>query len=413
MASFLDELEEEHLKDGLFTELDTGVSYPMGFPILDQELGFKQIITLPNGEEITQYRLGVGGGTINMFLGPSSSGKTAAAIQAAYNIIEPFGDDTGCLHFDAENSTEPQRVLDLTGMTVEEYNTKWRLLKEPDTMTFQKILDRVVEVCNKKENDKERYMYTSHFYNINGERITYYKPTVIILDSILRIVTDSDEIEEIQGLTSGGRDAIFRGKFLKNLLGYCHKYNLIVFMINHLGNEISLQPGKGGAKQLPFIPTGKNVPGGEKVVYYSSAIIVWQPINSKETIKTEDVNGYNGLPVKALVSKSRSGPGGHVAILEFVQESGFDIDLTLMSLAKEKNLIGGRNPGSYFIEFPDIKFDTRIFVKELQERPELVETMYRACRTSLMDLVRTSVSAKSEKMEAKRNSRRLMSEIFN
>ena len=42
MASLLNTLEAEHEKDGLFTEIDTGVSYPMGFPILDQQLGFNQ-----------------------------------------------------------------------------------------------------------------------------------------------------------------------------------------------------------------------------------------------------------------------------------------------------------------------------------------------------------------------------------
>lgn len=412
-SSFLNELEEENAKSGIFTENDTGVSYPMGMPILDQQLGFIQEIPMKDGTSHIQYRLGLGGGTINMFVGPSSSGKTAAAIQAANNIAEPFGDDAGCILLDAEKSTGAQRVLDLTGITEEEYSNRWRIIDDPLKMTFKDTLELIKGICAKKEADKARYTYKTGFLDINGNEITYYKPTVMIIDSLMKIVPNDEDFEEIQGLTSGGRDAIFRGKWLRNMLAYTGKYNIIVIIINHLGNAIELTPGKGGAKQLTFIPTGKNVPGGDKVIYYSSSIIVWQPINSKDQIKTEEVNGYNGVSVKASICKSRSGPGGITATLEFIQESGFDIDLTLMNLAKEKNLIGGRNPGSYFINNPDVKFDTRIFVKELRERPELVLSMYETCRPELLGMIRKSASTNKTAMEAKRNSREFMRNLFN
>lgn len=413
MASFLEELEQEHQKDGMFTEYDTGVSYPMGFPILDQQLGFIQEIEMKDGTVKEQYRLGVPGGTINMFVGPSSSGKTAAAIQAANNIIEPFGDDSAVLLIDAENSSEPQRVLDLTGMTPEEYSKRWRKIDDPTKMTFGGLLDITKEVAAKKESDKGRYWYNTGFRDVHGEEIWYYKPTVMIVDSLMRLASDKDDVEEIQGLTSGGRDAIFRGKWLRNSLSYCRKYNIIMIIINHLGNDIQLQPGKGGPKQLTFIPTGKNIPGGDKVVYYSSSIIVWQPVNSKDQIKTEAINGYNGVQVKSSVAKSRSGPGGTTATLEFIQESGFDIDLTLMTFAKEKELIKGRNPSCYFEIDPETKFDTRIFVKELNERPELVRTMMMACKPELMRLVRRTASSDTAKVEARKQSRQFMRDLFN
>ncbi len=412
MASLLNTLEAEHEKDGLFTEVDTGVSYPMGFPILDQQLGFKQIIQMKDGTEYTQYRLGLIGGTINQFVGPSSSGKTAAAIQASYNITEPFGDDSGVVLCDAEASTEPQRILDLLGISEEEYMSRFRIIDDPLKMTFDGILKITKEIAEKKKSERDRYWYNTGFKDIHGEDVWYYKPTVIIIDSLMRIVPDANDLEEIPGLTSGGRDAIFRGKWLRNMLGYCRPYNIIVLVINHLGNDIQLQPGKGGPKQLTFIPTGKNIPGGEKNIYYNSAIIVWQPINAKDQIKTEEINGYNGVSVKAAVAKSRSGPGGVTATLEFIQESGFDIVLTLVQFAKEQGLIGGRNPGSYFVNNPDVKFDTRIFTKELQERPELVHALMEACRIPLMQMVRTVASADEQKMESKKNSRQMLRDMF-
>ena len=411
MASFMEELEAENVKTGLFTEFDTNTSYPTGFPILDQQLGFKQDIKIKNGSIHTQYRLGLMGGTINMLVGPSSSGKTAAAIQIANTITEPFGYDSGVLLLDAENSTEPQRVLDLTGMTAEEYNDLWRRNDDPSQMTFSKILEMIKKIAEKKDSDKDRYMYQTGFYTIDGEPVTYYKPTVVIIDSLMRIATDEEDFEEIAGLTSAARDAIFRGKWLRSLLSYTKKYNIIILIINHLGNDIQLQPGKGGAKQLTFIPTGKNVPGGDKVIYYSSSIIAWFPVNSKDQIKTESVNGYNGVTVRALVCKSRSGPGGVEARLEFIQESGFDIDLTLMKLAIDNDVIMGRNPSSYFVSDPSVKFDTRIFVKELRERPELVQTMYAACRPILVSMVRDCSANNDIKNASKKASRQFMRDL--
>lgn len=405
MASFLQELKEENAKSGLFEEHDTGVSYPTGFPILDQQLGFIQEIKKPNGDAVQQVRLGLTGGTINMFVGPSSSGKTAGAIQAANTITEPYGEDASCILVDAEKSSGSQRVLDVTGLEVDEYNKRWSIIDDPANMTFSGILEITKKLAEKKESNKQRYLYNTGFLDINGEEIVYYKPTVMVIDSLMKIVADDKDYEEIPGLTSSGRDAIFRGKWLRSMLAYTGKYNIIVIIINHLGNAIELQPGKGGAKQLTFIPTGKNIPGGEKVVYYSSTIIVWQPINSKDQIKTEDINGYNGVSVKAAVCKSRSGPGGVTATLEFVQESGFDIILTLMQLAKEKELIKGRNPGCYFENEPDVKFDTRIFVKELEERPELAYTLMMACKPVLFSMIRKSASIDKKKMETKRNIR--------
>ena len=115
------------------------------------------------------------------------------------------------------------------------------------------------------------------------------------------------------------------------------------------------------------------------------------PINAKDGIKTEEDSGYNGLPIRLTVSKSRTGPGGKSALIEFVQESGFDLRLTLMNFAKENGLIGGRNPSSYFIDNPDIKFDTRQFVREITENPEILRALYKSCKPLLNDLVRDAI----------------------
>lgn len=390
--SLMEELEQEHAKDGMFDSSDMGMSYPLGFPILDQLLGFKQEITLSDGTTIIQKRLGIPAGTITQFVGPSGCGKTAASIQAAYNIIEPFGDDGIVLHFDAEAATEPQRVLDLTGMSVNEYRNRYKLMDDADKMTFENILKSIVELGKFKEQRKEQLMYDTGCYDVHGEKIFHYIPSVVILDSLMRITPDSTEMDKIEGLTSGGRDAIFRGKFLRNILAVGRKYNINIIIINHYGDELNMNPMQPKAKKLAHIPTGKTIPGGEKVYYYTTSLIVFNPINSKDQVKHEEEEGYNGRPVKALISKSRSGPGGYTALLEFVEEAGYDPRFTLLNLAKEKGLIQGRNPKCYFVSNPDVKFDTRIFLKELTENPDILRALFEGCKPILDNMLREPVS---------------------
>ena len=49
MASFLNQLKEKHKKSGLFSSDAVSISYPMGFPLLDQLLGAVYIRTMEDG----------------------------------------------------------------------------------------------------------------------------------------------------------------------------------------------------------------------------------------------------------------------------------------------------------------------------------------------------------------------------
>ena len=82
MASFLDELRAENEKKGLFTSNAISISYPLGFPILDQKLGAIYVRTMEDGSIIRDVQIGVPAGSFTIFSGQTSSGKTTAAIQA-------------------------------------------------------------------------------------------------------------------------------------------------------------------------------------------------------------------------------------------------------------------------------------------------------------------------------------------
>lgn len=384
MSSALNELEENS-KD-IFETKKAKISYALGFPILDQLLGCKYNYTYPDGSTRTEVHLGVPAGTFTMFLGASQSGKTTASIQAAWNIVEPFDEYAYVIHDDAEDATTYERIQGVTGADANSLESKYKLIPAYKVNTYDQILEQIVEIAKKKKADKKNYSYNTGRKDFWGKDIIEYKPTVIIMDSLMKFTSDGEETEEISDSFSGGREAVARGKFMRNALEYMGEYNINVFIIHHWSVDMR-QGYTNREKQLPNLPTGKYVTGGDKVLLYCSSIILFSPQNSKDGVKTEDVNGYNGRPVDALLSKTRTSAGGTAAHLEFVQEAGFDPRLTLMNFAKEKKLIIGVNPKSKFACDPEVTFDTRKFIEEIGERPEIIRTLYKECLPLLNDMI--------------------------
>lgn len=408
-----DELEAEYKKSGLFDANDIPISYELGFPILDEQLGSIVLRPLPNGDVLRQRRIGVPAGTFTIVAGESSTGKTTAAIQGGWNIVEPFCPDGVVIHIDEERSTTYDRVMAVTGAELDDIQKRYKIIQEGNT--WESVLSRIIAIAKKKEADPKRYKYNTGVYDIYGNEIVYYIPTVIIIDSLMKMTSDNEDITTISGLTAGGREAIYRGKFMRNALPYMSKYNINVILVHHTDDDMAMQPGKANPKQLTHMPTGKHLGGGKKVINYTSSIIIFISVNNKDELKTEEDAGYYGHPIKALVSKARTANGGTIARQEFVERAGFDPQLTLLNFAKDKGLIVGRNPSCYFDGYPETKFDTRCFLKELESKPELQEYLLKCCKPELEKLIPvldlTSQNTDPiHSSSAKRNFRKLMRE---
>ena len=112
-------------------------------------------------------RLGIPCGTITQVGGESSTGKTTATIQMAWNIVEPFGPEAYVLHFDEERATDYDRVSAVTGVPIGEVMEKYRIIKPPNT--FNSILEQLLAVCDDKEANKDKMMYDTGVYDIYGK----------------------------------------------------------------------------------------------------------------------------------------------------------------------------------------------------------------------------------------------------
>lgn len=410
------ELEEENKKTGLFDDrLSIALSYPIGMPILDQQLGAIYRFREEDGSITEQKQIGLQAGTFTMIVGPSSSGKSTMAEQIGYNIVEPFGEDAIVIHVDAEKAAIKERVRTILGLSEQEFSERYKFT---DIDTWEKILRQIITISEKKQSDPNRYMYDTGLLDFKtGKMIRHYIPTVVIIDSLMAVTSEHEDVDDISGLTAGGREAIYRGKFYRNAVRYTTRYNINVIVVNHYDDEMpSIGMAQAKSKELPFIPTGKQIPGGKKSKYYTNAIILCQPIAAKDGIKTAKENGYNGLPVKTLVIKSRTSIGGTVALQEFVQEAGFDPNLTLMNLAKDCGVISGRNPSCYFTCNPEVKFDTRKFVEEMGENPEIIRTLYREMRPILDNMIPIIDTTSEDNVlngeKSKKENRHMMRELL-
>lgn len=321
-----------------------------------------------------------------MFLGQSQSGKSTLGIQSSWNIVEPFDEGAFVIWDDGENATTDERVQGLLGIPRSVMKDKFKIVPNTKVSTYEHIFQQMLEIASIKESNKKNYLYKTGKYDIDGNEIIQYKPTVLVLDSLMKFTSDEAELKEISDGFAAGRETVGRNKFLRNSIAIMEKYNINVFIIHHWstdmrGNDVPK------TRQLPNLPNGVWVTGGDKLLLYMSSIILLQPLNDKKGVKMEEENGYNGRPVKAMISKARTAAGGYAAILEFIQESGFDPRLTLMNLAKDKGLITGLNPNSKFASNPEVKFDTRKFILEMGSRPELIRTLYNECRPILTDMI--------------------------
>lgn len=381
MSGMMDSLRKND-KKGLFSNSEVQVSYMTGIPVLDHLLGNK--FEIKATDEI-EKRIGLPAGGYTMIVGPSSSGKTTIAVQIAYNIARRFGGLATIHHCDKEHSYSLKRVKDVTGASDMELSEIYNLKQEGNDI--EDILELMDKIASEKEANQDKYRYDTKQRDIFGNNITYYTPTFIIVDSLIALTSRDENTAELGSITSGGREAIQKGRLYRKGLDVAAKYNINILVINHYGDEINITPGAGKAKKLSYLPTGKTIPGGEKPIYYSTTVIILQSVNSKDKRKSEEENGYDGLPVNALIAKCRTNKGGQKGTLELVQATGFHPALTLLNYANENKLLKGINPNRYFESMPDVKFDSRKFLDETDANSEILRALFRTCREHLDDLL--------------------------
>lgn len=416
MASMLQELIDDPRKDNIFRATGgTQISFPVPtFPILNQQMGGIYRYNLPDGTPYEYRRTGFTAGQFVLVTGESNGGKTTACIQMGWDIIEPFGEDATVIHFDGEKATDWPRVQIVTGASTEQLRASYKI--DSDTVTWDGVLEGIKMVGEKKEADRKRYMFNTGILDIFGNPVIMFKPTVIIVDSLKKFVSEAEfktvADGDLSDLFAGGREAIFRGKFYRNALEFLYRYNITVYVIHHLNDDLSSNAFSKKPKALTFMPNGKVLTGGETMKFFTSTMIHVAPYNAGKEQWTMEDNGYKALRVKFLIYKSRGGDAiGKTSDHILIPSAGFKQELTLMEYAWDNKLIQGTGARCRFSD-DGIRFNRNRLLEEFEEKPELLRELFTAVKPLLDSELEIFDTTKGKyNLEKTRNTRDLMREM--
>ncbi len=356
------------------SEMTYAVSYPTGFMGMDFANGYIQEI---NGK--MYFELGISDGSMNEVISDSGVGKTTLATQIASNIIKPF--KTSCIFYEQAESTGTniQRLKNLTGMDDEEFEK--RFIVRDAGITTESIYDRVRMISDIKTKNPEEYMYDTGLCDFHGKPIYKFEPTIMIIDSLKLVLSkkgsDAEEISNMSAAQNANSNSQYYGK----MLPLCKLANIIIITINHITTDINtgFLPKK---PQFPYLKQGEYI-SGSKTFHYMQNNIFRLDIKSK--LKEEDGLGILGSVVNLDVVKSRTNTSDRAKCsLVFDQATGYDNDLSLFYMLKDRKLLEGSGA---FLKLPgcDIKFSQKKFKEYLYSNQDFFNAFVTLCVNTLRD----------------------------
>lgn len=374
----------ENDKKHLFATNVTTAFHKTGFHLFDYYFG--SVINIHNelGEIIKQEpRVGQAAGTFNLFIGNTGSGKTTLAAQIAGNIIRQFP-YSNVIHYDCENRFDVSRCETITQLPASFFdnsNGPERYMIKTGLVGLDIIQEMIVKTYVSKMKLKNEMIVPSGFKNEFGKDVMIFQPTVIIIDSITSVINetfnpesskDASDAEKMRGNTEGARDAKTMKGFFKDILPLCKEANIIVFGINHINSNMSMNSFIPVAKQQNYLKQDESIPGGKTMLYYPFNIV--KLIAKPSDDFTEESDGFAGHmvmiePIKSSSNQSGNNSKGISFEMVFSFKYGFDPLRTMILYGKEIGAIEGNKTRMKFKEDDSFTFNLKNILKEKDEKP--------------------------------------------
>ena len=354
-------------KKGLFKQSQVSITYPTGFIPFDYLNGYKVKVIDKHENILDSYAaLGLTGGTFNTIIGKSGTAKSTFAVQVAANMVRHFDDNAFVIYYDLEQALNYTRIKNITQMTQQELEDKFILRQEKNYI--EDIFESIMGIANDKDANKDDWTYETGLLDEFGQPIKTYVPTVIIIDSIPTLSSNSTDMEdEMKSDTDVTRMTKRIKQFYTKLMPIIKTYNITIFVINHINAKIEINPFAKTQAQIMYLKQDESVPGGVAPIYYANNLLKFV---SSTKYKEED-DGFDGFMIRIEMLKSRSNKAGQFCNIIYNQETGFDPVLTLLQFADDNGLLDGRNPYKYFKNNKDVKFDTRKFREAFRAKEEV------------------------------------------
>lgn len=362
-------------------EIEKDVAYPTGFLGFDFMNG--TIIHVKNDKMDFKYNsVGVVDGSIVMIIGRSGCGKTTFTIQSGGQIIKPF--KTGAIYHDnIEGGIIQSRIETLTEMDATQLNGVY--LARNSGVNSENVYERVKMIHDLKLSNKADYEYDTGLFDEYGNMIRKLEPTVYILDSLAMLMPDKlTEEETMSGQMSTTAAARTNAQLFRRIVPMLKAANIIFFVINHITEKVDISMFAKKKAQLSFLKTDETLPGGRTPVYLANLLI---RLDDGAKLKESEGFGIKGSIVELTLLKSRSSAAGNSINIIFDLDRGFDRDLSMFQLLKERGYVKGAGAFLYFDGHDNIKFAQKNFKAKLQDNEELQEIFMKVSYEVLMTII--------------------------
>lgn len=380
---------------GIANRAEFDVGYPTGFLHLDHLNGC--VIHVETPEIQTSYNsIGILDGSANTFIGRSGCGKSTFLTQVAGNIIRPF--DKAMLYIDdIEKSLPEYRKEVLIGFSRDEFEKRVDIRNTG--ITTENVYARIKLLRDMKLENRDEFEYDTGFYDTNGNRIFKLQPTVYMIDSVaLLMPEDVTEEDELGSNMGGAQSAKKNSELVKKICQFCKEANIILLCVNHILDDIQINPFAKKQQQVAGLKDGERLPGGKAAIYLANNMF---RMDDAKTLKATEGLGIDGTQVDVTIIKSRTNRTRVSVPLIFNKTEGcFDNDLSLYTFIKDAGRIGGAGSHMYIDILPEVKFAQKNFKRDLYENPELQVAFATACREEMSKLLS---DMKVERYEKKMN----------
>jgi len=283
----------------------------------------------------------------------------------------------------------------LTGFRGEKLKEKF--IVRNSSITAENFYERMKIIYDLKTDNRPEYEYDTGLYDTSGNRIYKLEPTVYILDSLALLMPEKfTEEEEISGQMSATAAAKMNSMLFKRVIPMLKTANIILFIINHINDNVSINPLQHKKSQVSYLKQDEVLPGGRAAIYLSNNIIRF---NDHSKLKSTETFGIDGTLVDLDLVKSRTNKAGQFATLVFNQDIGFDPVLSLFILLKENNRVKGAGAYLYFVDRDDIKFSQKAFKQKLNENIELQDIFMK----EVLDVLTSQLDSLDTNQESEMN----------
>lgn len=351
-------------KDARMDEASFDIMYPTGFYPFDYSNGYRVHVVPDDGSAPFSYNsIGIVDGSATMFIGRSGCGKTSFAIQAAANIVRPFP-DAMIFYDDIEGGSNATRREKLTGFSGEELDR--RMVYRNSAVSAETFYSRIYTIYEEKIKHKADYEYDTGWVDNRGYPIYKLQPTVYILDSLAMLTPDKiTEEEELTGQMSATAAAKSNTAVFKRIIPKLKSANIILFTINHINDDVEINPYAKKKAQVAWLKQGEVLPGGKAAQYLANNMV---RIDDTTKLKETDGLGVRGKIVEFSLVKSRTNSPGIPIPMLFDYQDGFNADLSLFTFLKSSGAIESK--GAYMnIPGTEIKFTQKEFLSKLHTDP--------------------------------------------